>query len=226
MKGRVVRYFDLGKMVEGLFPLEYQEENPVYKIPYSGTNDVHCLDSVFMNSAILYDYFFIRCASESGIGAPFGKNAQWRTHLHWVPKGDRNSGTLRIIGNKTYSRRSERLENHRGVKRTYVSEIIAKRVEWFLTNSPFVKSFKRTINREVVFSYDIEFISGTSEKQNLIDDINQLKFKLTSAQHIKTAWERKISDFQSLKSLHDNLNAACDNINSIEHQIKLLEEKL
>ena len=216
-------------MVDGVYPLEYQEENPLYKFDVKWNEDLHCLHRAFSNQEILNDFFFVRCASESGFGAPYGKNARERTRIYWKKDPDQYEskyGTLILAGTKTYSRRVERIEAKTHKKRSYVSQTIDKRICWFLDNSPYVHSYKRTATSDVSFSYQIQFIDCISDAGKIKTEIEKLQIDLGLANNLKIAYQHKIDTFLSLDQIQDALDKTYVKIDSINKKIDALKEKL
>lgn len=197
------RFFELGKIQHPLSGrYEYIAENPLYNVEYDWRKDFHCLQEVFKRDHIIDRYFFFDIVkSMPNPGPVFSKTVKKRTRLYYTPKSE-NSGELRIVGDKTYSRRSE------GKSRIYPVEHVKNRVVWFLTNSPFVETFKlNTHSNKFVFTIEIKFASSYSDSalEEIRDcqrrtDIRNLEYK---AEAIKT----KIQNFVSKESLQSQYDA-------------------
>ncbi len=197
------RFFELGKIQHPLAGrYEYIAENPLYSVVFDWQKDVHCLQDVFKQDHIIDRYFFFDIVkSMPNPGPVFSKTVKKRTRLYYTPKSE-NSGELRIVGDKTYSRRSE------GKSRIYPVEHVKNRVEWFLTNSPFVESFKiHTYPNEFVFTVDIKFTSSYSE--SAFNDMRERERKaaIVNLQYKAEGIKTKIQNFVSKESLQSQYDA-------------------
>lgn len=179
--------------------------NPLLQYETDRLKNVHRLDDLFNNERCLKRLLFVElyflmlghCVPAKDVGPCFGKNAQERTSVYF----NKNSGRLTIHGTKTYSRRSESKE------RTYPAQWLAKRLEWFLSQSLYVESFKRVSgnSNDVVISFDIKFKSCYSEER-----IKMIEKK------------RLLTERQRLRILSMNLEFAIENYDSLENLKKRL----
>lgn len=136
------------------------EKNHLYSCWFDD-NARHCLPEVFGNKYILMKFFFydiMRHAEEAkksrvDFGEHFSKNIRESTSIHY----DHVKREIFVSGIETYSRRTD------GKPRYFPSIAIARRVKWFLSNSPFVESFKEVSCQnglcsrfEIVFKAQVE----------------------------------------------------------------------
>lgn len=151
-------------------------DNPIYQYDTDRMKNVHRLDDMFNNRIVLNRFMFVElyalmtASCVKDIGPCFGKNAQTRTSVHF----DKSTGRLTINGTKTYSRRSESKD------RTLPALWLAKRLDWFLSQSLFVESFEKSPidTRKQIFTFDIKFKNCyTPERELLIKRQNALRWK-------------------------------------------------
>lgn len=166
-----MNYFMLGKVRESgvdavnaagrrRWFYDLAEKNHLYSCWFDD-NARHCLPEVFGNKYILMKFFFydiMRHAEEAkkshvDFGEHFSKNIRESTFIHY----DRVKREILVSGSETYSRRTD------GKPRYFPAVAIARRVKWFLSNSPFVESFKEVSYHnglssrfEIVFKAQVE----------------------------------------------------------------------
>lgn len=191
-------------------------ENPMLQYATDRMKDVHRLDDLFADVRCLKRLLFVElyflmhghCVPEKDIGPCFGKNAQTQTYVHF----DKSAGRLIIHGAKTYSRRSE------SKSRTYPSQWLAKRLEWFLSQSKYVESFKRVKGHpdDLVIKFDIRFVSCYSEKRTRMIEKRRFLEERTRLNHLINKLEFAIENHDSLENLEKRLVKAIELRNNAE----------